>query len=728
MRKIDLMIFPILILLLPFALHAGDKITIPRCTTAPVLDGTLDDAAWKGAAVFTSFKTLKPDFGVPASEKTTAYITFDKEYVYAAFYCFDSEPGKIKTSITSRDNMYGDDWIAFCLDTFNDEQNAYGFLCNPQGIQGDGMLDANGDLDGNMDMVWYSKGRVVEDGYIVEMKIPFKSIRFPNQKTITMGLWLFRSINRKSEEVTYPEMFPDKGSALMQWQKITLSGVRYQRIVEVLPALTHSRKDAHDSGEMGAESRETDFSLTAKLGITSQMVLDATYNPDYSQVEADAGQVDVNLRYALFYAEKRPFFLEGAEHFKFAGNTEEAPLWRIVHTRNIVSPQFGFKFTGKLGRRSTMAALYARDESPGDMAGDNGELLYPGKKADFLIFRYQHALGNDNFIGGFYSGREFMDGHNRVAGVDGRIRLSGTWKVEYHGFGSFSRDGETLEDTSGHALALRLNHESRHWNIDAGVQDISEHFRVDTGFITRTDITRLGFFSMYIIYPKSKFLQRIEPFYWSFHIYDKESKLMESFNIFTLRFRMPRDTQFRLDMILANEIFGGLRFNRGGIGCRFESRLTNQFSVELYYRYSQGIFYDPGNPYQGKGSQGSLELEYQPTEKLNSSLEVSYNDFYRDSDSQKVYDYLILRSRTTFQLNKYLFFRGIVEYNTYRKELLTDFLASFTYIPGTVIHVGYGSVYEKTRWDPTGAEYISSNRFLETRRGLFLKISYNWRL
>ncbi len=721
--------FSLMILFIaPAFIHAGTEIAVPRTGTAPVIDGKLDDATWKGAVKFSGFKTYKPDYGLPAGEKTEVYLTFDRENIYAAIRCYDSEPGKIKASITNRDNMFPDDWVALCLDTFNDHQTAYGFLCNPLGIQGDGKLNADGDMDESMDLVWYSKGRLDDEGYTVEIKIPFKSIRFPNKRTITMGLWFARKMVRRSEEVTFPELFPGKGSRLAQWQKITLSGVRYKRIVEVLPAITHSRRDNRHMGSMEAESRETEFSLTGKLGITSQLVLDATYNPDYSQVEADAGQVDVNLRYALFYAEKRPFFLEGAEHFNFSGNTEEAPLWRIVHTRNIVSPRFGFKLSGKLGRNSTMAALYARDESPGDIIDNEGELLYPGKKADFLIFRYRHALGKDNYIGGFYSGREFLDGHNRVAGIDGRVRLSGSWRLEYHGFGSFSRELDTLEDTTGHALGLRFSHNSRHWALDAGVQDVSEHFRVDTGFITRTNITRLGLFGMYTFYPKSKFFQRIEPFYWGFHIYDKESQLVESFNLFTFRLRMPRESKFRLDMILADEVFSGLRFNRNGIGFRFESHFTKQFYTTLYFRYSQGIYYDPDNPYQGRGSQASLGLVYQPTEKLSSSVSVSFSNFYRNSDSQKMYDYTILRSRTTFQLNKYLFFRGIFEYNTYRKELLTDFLASFTYIPGTVIHVGYGSVYEKTRWDPTGAEYISSDRFLETRRGLFLKVSYNWRL
>ena len=138
------------------------------------------------------------------------------------------------------------------------------------------------------------------------------------------------------------------------------------------------------------------------------------------------------------------------------------------------------------------------------------------------------------------------------------------------------------------------------------------------------------------------------------------------------------------------------------------------------------ITYDPDEPFQGKGNRASLSLEYQPTEKLNFSLDLSFSNFYREADSERIYNYTIMRNRTTFQINKYLFFRGIAEYNTYWKKLTVDFLASFTYIPGTVVYMGYGSIFEKIKWE--NREYVNSDRFLETKLGFFFKISYLWRL
>lgn len=694
---------------------------VPLAQSPPVIDGNLNEAVWADAISFRNLKSFKPDYGKAGSEDTIFYMTYDRDNIYFAVRCLDSMPARIKASMTKRDSMYGDDWVAITLDTFNDQQSAYTFVVNAFGVQGDGILDSAGDLDDSHDMVWYSKGVLTDKGYTVELKIPLKSIRYRAGKKVTMRLWLVRNINRTSEQLSFPEISPTGGTPLMQAQEITLSGIKYKRITEFLPAFTYSREHGRQEGSLEPGAKESEFSFTGKLGLTPQMTLDATYNPDFSQIESDAGQVDVNLRYQLYYSEKRPFFLEGKEQFNFAGNTEDSPLYAVVHTRNIVDPRYGFKVSGKLTRKTTVAALYARDESPGVESGG-------GEDADFMIFRFRHALGKDNYIGGFYTGRELLEGFNRVAGVDGRLRFSGKSFAEYHLLGSFSRSDDGKNPANGHALAMRYSFDTRKFIADVGIQDISKDFRIDSGFLTRTNLTRLAGFAMYRFYPKSKLFQRIEPFYWSYHILDKESNMLETTNLFTFRVHMPRQTMFRLDFIMANEVFAGQRFDRSSLGFRFESQVTKQLYVYLRYRYGRTIYYDPADPFAGKGSSAGFSLEYQPTDKLNTLLDVSYSNFYRRSDSQKVYDYTLLRSRTTFQVNKYLFFRGVVEYNFYRKRMLTDLLASFTYIPGTVVHLGYGSVYEKLSWDPATREYMNANRFLEMQRGLFLKISYLWRL
>jgi hypothetical protein len=480
--------------------------------------------------------------------------------------------------------------------------------------------------------------------------------------------------------------------------------------------LTHSTSKSADQGTLKTSDEETDLSLTAKVGLTSDLTLDATYNPDFSQIEADAGQVDFNRRFALFYPEKRPFFLEGNDIFQFSGNVEEGPLGIVVHTRQIINPIFGFKLSGKLGRRSTIATIYARDDLMDDPVDEH---------PDFLIARYKFALKEDSYIGGFYTGREYGKGFNRVAGMDGRIRLSQVSIANFHLFGSFTQQNGGSDIKSDHALGLHYQYATRTVILDLGYQDISKDFQIDTGYITRTGIRRLSVFSMYRFYPKSKLFQRIEPFYWSFHIYDTQDELFETFNLFTLRFWLPKGTMLRVDTILANEVYAGERFGTSGLGLQAESQLTKHVYLTCGYRHTGSIYYDPEDAFQGYGNRLQGAIRYQPLEKLNFTLSVSYVDFYRETDKERIYDYTIFRSRNTFQINKYLFLRAIFEYNDFRKRLTADTLISFTYIPGTVIHAGYGSAFERIEWD--GQDYQESNTFLETQRGLFFKASYLWR-
>ena len=506
---------------------------------------------------------------------------------------------------------------------------------------------------------------------------------------------------------------------MSQFATLTFRKLKYHRIVEILPALTASRVRSRVDGEFAPPDSRRDIGLTAKLGISPTITLDATVNPDFSQVESDAGQIDVNLRHSAYYSEKRPFFLEGLEHFQFEGNTESAPLMSVVHTRNIIDPVYGLKLTGKFAKRDTLAMIYARDRVlSSEYAG--------AERADFAVLRWRHAMKGDNYLGGFVTSRQAGDDWNRLAGVDGMLRMSPVSTMGFHLLGSLSRTSEAGESADGHALAWRITRSTRKSYFFAGLQDISRDFRIDTGFLTRTGLTRLGLCGMWKFFPKSSWIQRIDTFYWGYHLHDKPSSLVESFNLFTLRFRMARSSQFRIDLITANEVYASRRFGTGGWGFQGNTQLTRSLGIYGFFRRSGAIYYDPEDPFGGVLDQIIFELEYKPTENITNSLGLRYADFHRDSDGAREYDCLILRSRNTFQFNRYLFFRAIGEYNTYSRRLTLDLLASFTYIPGTVVHLGYGSAFERYRWE--NPHYVRDNRFMQMDRGFFFKVSYLWRL
>lgn len=692
-----------------------------RTDKPPVIDGSLDDPVWVEAPSVTSFKTFAPDFGRDVSEETKAYYAYDSENLYFAFQCFDREPEKIKATLSKRDDFRTDDFICINLDSFNDQQSLYAFYVNPLGIQMDSRY-ANNKEDYSVDVVWYSVGKLHDRGYAVEMCIPLKSIRYSSGHRIEMGIFFERYIGRRSEHSSYPELDPAKGFAfLTEMAPLEFFRLKKYTLLELIPAFTFSQGYAQNEGQLARENAARDLSLTGKYGITPSLILDATVNPDFSQVEADAGQVDVNLRYDLFFPEKRPFFLEGSENFNLAGTTQQDFLLETVHTRNIVDPKGGVKLSGKVARNDSLAAIFAADESPVTYSS----LDPTGRYAYFSIVRYKHALSQDSSLGLIITDREHEGRFNRVVGPDGQIRLGQSSMFSFHALGSFTRASNESPRQDGHALGLDYLYDTRDWDFQLGVQDLSPDFETDAGFLIRNGLTRVRALIAPKFHPRSAVVLQLTPSLYTSQLKDKTSGLWETENTFSLGSVMVRTTRITLAGSYSTEIFLGQRFNTSGWRAGVSSQITKEFYVKVTYRDGKAIRYSE-SPFQGYGKSALATLGYQPSENFNWTFSLTYSDLFRDSSKEKIYDYTIIRNRLIYQVNKYLFFRAIVEYNTYRKQLLTDLLASFLYIPGTVIQLGYGSLYDRIRWED-GA-YVNADRFLETRRGIFFKASYLWRL
>jgi len=692
-----------------------------RTDIPPVLDGKLDDPVWQKAPSVSGFKTFIPDFGREPSEKTVAFMAYDAENLYFAFKCYDREPDKVKASMANRDTIRPDDFICINLDTFSDQQSLYAFYVNPLGIQTDSRY-ASGQEDFSVDLVWTSAGRLDPDGYSVELRVPFKSIRYAGKARVEMSIFFERRISRRSEHGSYPELDPARGYFfLTQMMPFELRDIKRYTLLEVLPAFTCSQKWGREAGTLERGKAAGDLSLTGKYGITSQLILDAAWNPDFSQVEADAGQVDVNLRYDLFFPEKRSFFLEGSEMFLLAGSSTEDPLQSVVHTRTIVDPRLGFKLSGKIGRRDTIASIFALDESPSLESSWAGNDRFAG----FAVLRYKRALADDGFIGGFYTGREYDGGFNQIAGADGQVRLGRSSILGFHGFGSWTRDVSEAPAANGTALGLDYLYDTRGFGASLGFHDISRDFRSATGYLTRNGLTSLRAALLPRIYPKSRFFRKLTPQLSVTVLKDLYFDMVETNDAFALQALLPGNTTVTVAGAYATEIFLGRRFNTSGLSIQSSSQVSKKLYLRGQYRRGNAIRYTD-EPYQGYGNRAVGNVIYQPSEQFNLNLSLTYADLFRRETKDKVFDYAIGRGVLTYQMNKYLFFRTIVEYNTFRKELLTDLLAAFTYIPGTVIQFGYGSLYNKLEW--VEGEYRHADRFLEMKRGLFFKASFLWRL
>jgi hypothetical protein len=504
-------------------------------------------------------------------------------------------------------------------------------------------------------------------------------------------------------------------------QPMQFEGVKHYKLLEILPATTYSYKSEESQGSKITTENKADAGLTIKYGLTSQLVLDAALNPDFSQIEADAGQIGVNLRYQLFYAEKRPFFQEGNENFQVGsvGSSVLDPITSMVHTRNIVNPLAGIKLAGKIGSKNSVSLLYSADRIP---ASDNP--VY-GDYSHYPVFRYKRSLKNDGFLGLIGTSVLKENTFNYVYGADGNIRINKSSLLEFHTLFSNTNDTASgISNKPGHALGISYHSEQRDIDYSITAKDLSEHFISQTGFIERTGVSIFTASVTPKLYPASEFFKRLDIGAFSGQLRDNIYDKWETYNLLSLTSWLGGSIRAGLKYNYSSEIFSNEKFNTSGMQFLITGTLGTKINGTIIYSRRNAIYYSA--PLQGYGNVLSGELRYLPFEKLHTQINITYQDLFEKSGDEKLFDYLIARGRMTYQLNKYLFFRGIVEYDNFRNSLKTDFLASFTYIPGTVFHIGYGNLYESKKWN--GTEYFDSDRLRETKRGFFVKLSYLFRL
>jgi hypothetical protein len=685
--------------------------------TPPVIDGVLDDAMWEKSKITTDYKTFVPDYSQDMPYKTTTYMSHDDENLYFAFKAYD-DPNLVKTSISARDKIRADDWICINLDSFDDKQSLYGFYVNPNGIQMDSRFSAGKD-DYGIDMVWYSAGKMVADGYVLEIKIPFKSIRYTSRAgNVNMGVIFERKISRFSIQGSYPALDPKQGMAfLTQTLPLKYDKVKKAVLLEILPAVTYANNRSHEEGKYVSEDN-FEPSLTMKYGITSDLVLDVTLNPDFSQVEADAARVEVNQRFAVNYPERRPFFLEGIEQYNFAGGSSFGPIRRIVNTRSIVAPRGATKLTGKIGDKNIVSAIYAIDRADESLADYD-----QAKTANVGVLRYKRSLLQDNYLGFTGTTRSRNGAINSVYGLDGQFRIKQANQLGAYYFNSVTREteGGAIENRNSYSISLSRN--TRKFSGSFNYVDIEEGFQSDVGIVNRTGIRKITTSFSPKFYPEKGAIKRVDLTLYLTGTNDLPSGMNEGTVYTSVRATLPKSTSFSLTANRSTEIYSDQSFDKDGLSLSASSQITKRVYFRTNYSMNRGIYY--GTAEQGYGKRISASLTLQLSDKFNAEMNHNFSSFYNSETDDKYYDVHILRGKFIYQANKYLFFRTIIQYNSLSEVLAPNFLASFTYIPGTVVHLGYGSIYEKTEWD--GNQYVDGDKFLDVSRGLFFKASYLFR-
>ncbi len=692
------------------AFAAAEKtLEIPRLATAPKIDGVLNEPVWEtGALKIADFVQLTPRENATPSERTIAYLGYDDRNLYIGYRCFDTQPGKIRCSITNRDNIIDDDWMCLFLDTFNEKRRAFTFILNPAGIQFDGIRTEGGgndDIDNSWDTVFTSDGRIDDQGYSVEAAIPFKSFRFPDSEDKIWNIVLARNLPRAGEIIIWPSVSREIPGLLSQGASFLVRGkVEKGKNLEIMPVLTALKRQG--------EKLDLEPGVNLKYGINSDMTLDLTANPDFSHIEADAPQIDVNLRYALRYQEKRPFFLEGMELFQF-------PEIEMAYTRRIIDPAWGVKLSGKTGRIA-YGLLSAYDLHPSESLWDvhNGGSAAENERALFNIVRLKADVFKESYLGFSLADKEIDGSWNRVAGLDGQFRFKDKWFFTFQALGSKTRD-DGRETAFAPALYADAYYFSKYWGGGAYWKSLHPDFEASSGFVNRVDYRTAAAYVFFTLYPDKAFLNRVS---LNFQAGQRDAYFSDTVQDRWFRSRVSlRFTEFnQLDAVLETgmERFADIAFHKTTLELSSQFSFIRWLPFDFYFVTGNSINYDPEDPFLGYSNQYGLSLNFKPSRRLQIGTDFSKETFWAKWGGNRLWDYNVVRLRTTYQASKKLALRAILDYNHFYKQIFGSVLASYVVGPGTLIYAGFDSNYDRNEF----------RRYDRKNYSVYLKFSYWLRL
>ena len=724
-----------------------------RTDVRPDIDGRLDDLVWRSAVRVTEFVQQQPLDGAPPTEDTEAWISYDGQNLYLAFHAHYGDPGIMRANRVDRDQAFRDDNITVYFDPFLDQQRAYAFSVNGYGVQGDQIISARGRGGGgrggrgggggggfggrgipfgddSWDALFDSGAQIVGDGFTAEMAIPFKSLRYPRRARDVPHRWGFqivREIRGKDENVVWAPISRGVAGFLPQMGLLEgMTDLSTSRNLEIMPVVTGIQLGSLDagSGDFVSGRAEPEGGVNVKYGITSNLTADFTLNPDFSQIETDRPQIEVNQRFALFYPELRPFFLEGAEIFNVFG-----PI-NFVHTRTIRDPDWGAKITGKVGRTS-IGFLAANDAAAGSVAGLAGPDA--GAAANVLIGRARYDLYAESHVGAMVTNRDFLGSASRMVLADGAFRLGRTQSI---GFTAVQTDDRDLDgvDARGRLFDVNYRLSGRHWSIFNGAYTLSPDFLTEVGFVRRTDqrrnVTTVG----YRFWPES-WLINWGPSVtygrnWNFDDVLEDEQFRASLNA-TFANNVSASVSVNRDM----ERYRGVNFRKASYRAFGRVSSSRKFSIGGFFQYGDEVRYQP-NPFLGSGGSGGMFATIRPVSRFQSQFDLSTSRLLDPRIDQPVFDVTIVRALSTYQLSDRLALRNIAEFNTLQGTVGLNVLASYRVNAGTVFYIGYDDRYRQgdlilgEDLDGDGIQdhlFPSVTALQRTNRAFFTKFQYLFR-
>jgi Domain of unknown function (DUF5916) len=748
------------------AFAAAPTIQIPRIDRPP----TLADfeamhpipAVSEHMVKVTGFIAREPADGAQPTQDTDVYLAYDDRNLYAVFICWDKEPDKIRARMTRREDIFSDDSAEIMIDTFDDARRGYTFAANPLGIQWDALwtegsigngqpADFSG-FDPSFDTVWNSEGRLTGQGYMLLMEIPFKSLRFPRIDQQQWRIILNRSIPRTNENLFWPRI-----SNRIQGrfnQAATATGIEHispARNIQLIPyGLLRGFRDIDDRDpnhpSFESKTLQPEIGLDAKFILHDSFVLDATINPDFSQIESDQPQITVNQRFAVFFPEKRPFFLENSNYFT-------SPI-DLVFTRNIAHPEFGLRLTGKSGPWA-VGVLGSDDRAPGETLPPTDP--HAGDRATFAIARVSRDILDQSTVGAIFTDREFAGGYNRVGGIDANFKLDAHWRLQGQAAASSTHDVIAgIPPLDGLGYKLNLERAGRKFNLQSQYLDFSPNFETQTGFVNRVDLREQIVKASYYWRPEGKFLISYGPTLQQFNIWDHSGTALDYFVYPGFRVDMTRGTYInfhpfgyddvRLRPIDYSTLSRVTAYPQPFWGIDAATSWFKEFDLTAFFVSGAGVNYNPAAgrpPMIGHEDQGNFTLTFHAAGRLridNAYLLEHVRE--RDSHLTAVTNHIV-RSKWNYQFTRNLSARLILQYNAVlsnptisslprTKGFNTDFLITYLIHPGTAIYVGYNSDVanfdRNLAVDPvTGNIVTTPYGYINDGRQFFVKASYVYR-
>lgn len=712
------------------SLHAGftpnvkPSLQIARRQGSITIDGDLSDVGWKGVDRARNFAETQPLERVRPLSETEAFLTYDDDHLYVGMIAYD-DPAQIRATLTGRDNIFSDDMMGIIIEPYGDAVRAYEMYSNAKGIQADVLWTMSGN-DVSYDILFESEGKITDTGFQIELKIPFKSLRFPSKPVQDWKLTFWRDHPRESHH-SYSWASLDRNNPCTFCQfgtLVGLEGVSSGSALEFMPAVVGKQLSRREH-QLVSDPLKFEPSLGLRWAMTQATSLEATINPDFSQIETDATQIALNATSALFYPERRPFFREGYDLFD---------TWiDVLYTRSINDPLWATKILNRSGKLN-FGFISALDESSPLIIPLEERSSYRQLAKSFVnVARATYTLGGVDFLGAMLSDRRFEKGSaNTVASLDGQVVLIEALRLEAQVAASRSSgledvslfDGESPqgalngETRLGHAAHLSLERFTRDLSIDLDYWAYSPDFRAATGFVSRSNQHRGHIWAGYAVRMEdSPLLVQFQPSLSLGGIWNMDGIKKDEWAVPAISATFKGQTEMGLDYTISKELYRGVVFDGiRRLGGWVHSNFSGTLSAGASFLVGRTIARNIDTPTLGRTKGFAMWGQMKPFEGFSVSPTFNYEKLDAPT-GENYFEVAILRTIFGYQFDRNLNARLIVEYSDLDRSFKVDSLISYKLNPFSVFYIGSTHGYESI-----GPRRITDSR--ETERQIFAKLQY----